>query len=69
MSSSHDVTPFRGAFTIRSLDARRMTRHDRYASAEAAALRLAAANPDRTFVICQEVARVTPAKGARHHDR
>lgn len=63
--SGHDVTPIRGAFTIRALDARRISRIDQFSVAEAAALRLAAASPDKTFVICQEVARVAPAKGPK----
>ena len=66
--SDHDVTPIRGAFTVSALDARRIVRIDRFSAAEAAALRLAAANPGKTFVICQEVARVAPAKEKRRHD-
>lgn len=60
--SGHDVTPIRGAFTIRAASARRIRKHDRFAQAESAALRLADANPGVTFVICQEVAKVTPAR-------
>ena len=55
---SVDVTPIRGAFRICKDGRRRDVTYDRFSGAEAAALRLLAANPGETFVITQEVARV-----------
>lgn len=60
-ASAHiDVAPIHGSYTVRSIDARRLRKHDRFSQAESEALRLAEANPGSTFVICQEVARVGP---------
>ncbi|WP_047866993.1 hypothetical protein [Sphingomonas paucimobilis] len=63
--TGHDVIAIKGPFTVRAASARRIRKHDRFAQAESAALRLAEANPGVTFVICQEVAQVTPARGIK----
>ena len=53
-----DVHAEPGPYRIHKEGRRRGVSHARFASAEAEALRLVAANPDETFVITQDVARV-----------
>lgn len=52
------VDAIRGEYRIRKEGRRRDASYGTFARAEAAAIRLVAANPDDTFVITQEVARV-----------
>jgi len=58
--SSIDVQPIAGSYQVQKADRRRTMRHDTFSSAERAAEALVASNPGCTFVITQEVARVTP---------
>lgn len=66
-----DVSPAAGRYRVQLDGRRRDVVHDRYATAEAEALRLVAANPGASFIITQEVARVqrasrpNPHRGAR----
>lgn len=53
-----DVIPARGPYRICKAGRRRDSTHDRFATAEAAALRLVEDHPGETFIITQEVARV-----------
>ena len=60
-----DVVPIRGPYRIQK-DGRRGGRpHGSFSAAEAEALRLTAAEPDSTFIITQEVARVARAEPRR----
>lgn len=61
--SSHGITKIQGSFTVRAANARRIKRHDQFAQAEKAALRLANANPGVVFVINQEVGQVKITDG------
>jgi len=56
--ASHDVAAVRGSFRILKDGRRRDTSYGSFSRAEAAALRLAEANPAEAFIITQEVARV-----------
>ena len=53
-----DVIPGKGAYRVCKSGRRRERLYQRFADAEATALELVEANPDETFVITQEVARV-----------
>lgn len=53
-----DVHAAAGAYRVQKAGRRGDAPYHRFAAAEAAALRLVAANPGETFVITQEVARV-----------
>lgn len=60
MNDGIDVAFGRGSFTIRKADGQRVPiEHRSMHQAERAAARLIEANPDATFIISQEVARVT----------
>ncbi|MGI4947403.1 MAG: hypothetical protein ACRYHC_01730 [Janthinobacterium lividum] len=58
-----DVLPFNGRYLIHRSTASR-SRHETFGAAEAEALRLASRDPDGTFIITQEVARVQRARSA-----
>lgn len=53
-----DVVPVAGAYRVHKAGRRRDTAHQRFSDAEAAAARLVEANPEDTFIITREVARV-----------
>jgi hypothetical protein len=55
-----DVVPIKGEYRIRQAGRRRDNSHGTFGRAEAAALRLAEANPGAEFIITQEIARVCP---------
>lgn len=59
-----DVLVGDGPYRIQKAGRRRDVAHGRFATAEAAALRLVAAFPDETFIITREVARVSRHQGA-----
>jgi hypothetical protein len=54
-----DVVPFKGEYRIRQAGRRRDSTYGTFGRAEAAALRLAEANPGATFIITREEARVS----------
>ncbi len=57
-----DVHAAAGPYRVQKANGhRRGVTHDRFAAAEAEALRLVVANPGSNFIITQEVARVKPA--------
>jgi hypothetical protein len=65
MTAAIDMKAFRGAFLIHQSTAPR-ARHQSFSAAEAEAARLLEANPDASFIISQEVARVKRGpQGAR----
>lgn len=64
--SDADVVAIRGEYRIRKAGRRRDVSYGTFRRAEAAALRLVEANPDDTFIITQEVARVQREPRRRH---
>ncbi len=61
----YDVLSVAGSYRVQKAGRRRDTAHQRFSDAEAAALRLAQANPDDTFIITREVARVQQHRNAK----
>ncbi|MEH3122013.1 MAG: hypothetical protein PGN16_08545 [Sphingomonas phyllosphaerae] len=64
-----DVIAAAGPYRVQLDGRRRGVAHDRFAAAEAEALRLVAANPGASFVITQEVARVQRAGHRASHTK